>query len=284
NTVMAEPFDNISATTAGWTIGDVAGDNATAGKWIVAVPVSSVTNGDTVQTGHDHSTGSGKCAVTANAASASSQPGNSDVDGGRTSMITETYDLSKYNQPIVSYWRWYTNSQSSNNPGKDMWRVWVSYDNGGSWNMIEKTFKPDVRWRRNVFIPDLTKGTTIKMMFIATDSAATSAGGTWVEAAVDDIEILELGSGATVGLNNPAEQNSSIYPNPANDQLFIQCQQKGVLNYQISNAIGQVMMNGQLLKSQSSASLNTSSLPEGIYFVNIEVNGWKTIHRLVIKR
>ncbi len=281
--VLNENFDNITTASTGWTIGNAPTDNATAGKWIIAVPVSSVTNGDTVQTGKDHTTGTGKCAVTGNAASATSQPGNADVDGGRTSLITETYDLSPYNQPVISYWRWYTNSQSSSDPGKDLWRVWISYDNGSSWVMAEKTYRPDVRWRRNVIIPDLTKGTTFKLMFTATDTVYTGVSGTWVEAAVDDIQILHLGSGLSV--QDVSSLQASLYPNPAASEITVVTPENGSIQYAIVNAVGQTMLqNEQAVVTNNSLKINTSALANGIYFVKLTMQGKQSVHRLLISK
>jgi len=283
NSYFNEPFTNITSTTTGWTIGNAPGDNATSGKWIVAIPVSSVTNGDTVQTGKDHTTGTGKCAVTGNAASTASQPGNSDVDNGKTTLITETYDLSQYNQPVISYWRWFTNSQSSSDPGKDLWRVWISYDNGGSWTVAEKTYKPDVRWRRNVIIPDLTKGTTAKLMFTAMDSVYTGVSGTWIEAAVDDIEILALGS--TTGIQDVNSLQASIYPNPASNEITVVTPENGQMNYSILNTVGQTILSSEKRTvTGNSLKINTSALANGIYFVKLEMNAKRTIHRLVIAK
>ncbi len=278
-----EPFTNLTSASAGWTVGNAPNDNATAGKWVIDVPLSSVTNGDTVQTGKDHTTGTGKCAVTANATSASSQAGNADVDGGRTSLITEAYDLSKYTNPVISYWRWYTNSQSTSNPGKDLWRVWISYNNGTTWNVVEKTFKPDVSWRRSVVIPDLTQGSTAKLMFTATDSISTGVAGTWVEAAIDDIEILDLGSPA--GLPDVNSLQASIYPNPASNEITIMTTENGTMNYTILNTIGETILhNTKATVVNNQLKINTSSLANGIYFVKLDMNNKKSVHRLVIAK
>jgi hypothetical protein len=84
-----ENFDNISSASPGWIIGDAPGDNATTGKWVVAVPVQSSLNGQVVQTGQDHTASGpsqGMCALTGNAPSPTSPAGTADVDGGRTSL------------------------------------------------------------------------------------------------------------------------------------------------------------------------------------------------------
>lgn len=284
NSYVSEPFDTITNSSIGWTIGNFSNDNATAGKWIVAVPISSVTNGDTVQTGKDHTTGTGKCAVTGNGASAASAANTADVDGGRTSLITPSYDLSGYTQPVISYWRWFSNSQGPTNIGKDLWRVWISYDNGTTWSMAEKTYKPDVRWRRSVVIPDLTKGTSFKLMFIATDTVYTNVAGTWVEAAVDDIEILALGNNS-VGVNDISSLQSTLYPNPASDEITITTPENGSMNYSILNAVGQrVLYNENALVVNNSMKINTTTLANGIYFIKLDMKDKKSIHRLVIAK
>ena len=149
--------------------------------------------------------------------------------------------------------------------------------------MVEKTYKPDVRWRRSVYIPDLTKGNQVMLMFVATDSAATATAGTWVEAAVDDIEILELGNGATVGVNDISALASTIYPNPAQNTLTIQTVGEGMLHYQIGNALGEIYMQGTKSNTQR-LPLNVSALPNGIYFLRLQMNGKTSTHRFVINR
>lgn len=284
NQVMLEPFTNLTSTSSGWIVGNAPNDNATSGKWIIDVPISSVTNGDTIQTGKDHTTGTGKCAVTGNAASAASAPGNADVDGGRTTLITPEFNLAAYNKPVISYWRWFSNSQASTNPGKDLWRVWISYNNGTTWNMVERTYKPDVQWRRSVVVADLSQGSTAKLMFTATDSTnATITTGTWVEAAIDDIEILELGNGS-VGVQEISTLQASLYPNPANQEVTIVTPEQGNLHYEVVNAVGEVLQSNTLAIQGNRVKLNTASLAAGMYFVKLNVDGKQSVQRLMIAR
>ncbi|MBL7765967.1 MAG: T9SS type A sorting domain-containing protein [Chitinophagaceae bacterium] len=280
SSVWLQDFE--STLSPGYIVGNAPGDNATAGKWTVAVPISSATNGDTIQTGHDHSSGSGKCAVTANAATATTTAGNADVDGGKTTLITDEIDLSSYNEPVISYWRWFSNSQGSN-PRKDHWRVWGSYDNGTTWFQLERTYQPDVSWRRNVFIPSLSLGTKVKLMFIATDSVQ-GGGGAWVEGAVDDIEVLELGNTPS-GVQDLSTLNSVVYPNPAKDQLFISTPERGRMTISLINTLGQTLLNKEFTKTSSSDEvLSISGISNGIYFLNIEMDGKRSIHRVSIAR
>lgn len=266
-----------------WTIGNVAGDNATGGKWIVAQPISSTTSGDTVQTGRDHTSGSGKCAVTGNAPSASSSVGNADVDGGRTTIITEEIDLAPYTEPIISYWRWYSNSQGSN-PAKDQWRVFGSYNNGSSWFQIERTYKPDVSWRRNIFLPNLTQGTKMRFMFVATDSAQNGGGGALVEAAIDDIEILEVGN-TPAGLSGFNEIDALVYPNPTRDELRMALPVSGLVSLQFRNTIGQVVHTEEYTATAGKVhALNVANWTPGVYFLTLNCQGKRSVQRIVISR
>ncbi len=279
NSVFLQNFDQITNTTPNWTIGNNIGDLATGGKWIVDTPISSAISGDTVQTGRDHtaSSGLGFCAVTGNATSALASVGNSDVDGGRTTLITEEFDLNPYNKAIVSYWRWFSNSQGQN-PRKDHWRVYGSYNNGTNWFQIERTYQPDVSWRRNIFIPDMSQGGKVRFMFVATDTA-TAGGGAWVEAAVDDIEILDLGAPANI--NHIESLQATAYPNPAQNELNIISADKGQLNITLMNSLGQVLFttNKQTL---GLTQVNIAEIPNGFYFVKLQINQKSTILKLRI--
>ncbi|HPI55457.1 MAG TPA: T9SS type A sorting domain-containing protein, partial [Chitinophagaceae bacterium] len=268
-------------STPNWTVGSYTGDNATGGKWIVAKPVSSMTGtgGDTIQTGHDHTTGSGFCAVTGNAASPTTVAGNADVDGGRTSLLTEEIDLSSYTKPVMSYWRWYSNSQG-NNPRKDAWKVYASYTNGSTWLQVEKNNQPDVSWRRNLFVPDLSKGTKVRFLFIATDSVITGMGGSWVEAAVDDIEVLDLGAPASVNTVNTLQ--AMVYPNPANQSVQIVTTEKGMLSYTLMNTVGEVVLSKQQW-TDCNLQLSISNLPSGIYFVRLKLNQQQSILKVRVQ-
>lgn len=263
-------LQNFEGTMTDWTIGNYTGDNATAGKWIVAVPISSQINGDTVQTGHDHSSGSGMCAVTGNAASASSSSGSADIDNGRTSMLSEEFDLSTYTNPVISYWRWFTNSQSPTTTGrKDRWMVYLMYPN--SIALVERTFQPDVQWRQNLVPVDLSKGNKVRVLFVAEDSVQNGSG-TLVEAAVDDIQILDLGPYAT-SVTNLNEAAVTVYPNPATTDLHIRTNELGAMKVSLVNALGQVVLSEEIRDYKNETVLSTASLSNGAYFLHIEING-----------
>lgn len=260
-------FEN---TLTDWTIGNYTGDNATAGKWVVATPIASIVNGDTVQTGKDHTTGTGKCAVTGNATSASSQIGSADIDNGKTTLLSQEFDFTGYTKPILSYWRWFTNSQSPTSAGrKDRWIVYIVYT-GSSSMLVERTFQPDVQWRRNIVPVDLTKGTKARLMFIAEDSVQNGAG-TVVEAAVDDVEILDLGS-YPAGTSNLNEMVLNVYPNPAQQDVSIRSAEKGEMLITLYNAVGSVVKSMKVEQFNNEYRFQTDGLSNGIYMMKMEIN------------
>lgn len=276
-----QDFENVTAQTPNWTIGNAPDDNATAGLWLVDLPIGSSTGGKLVQTDKDHTTGSGKCAITGNAANAGAQIGSADVDGGRTTIITDELDLSSYTSPIISYFRWFSNSQGTN-PRKDWWRAYASYNNGASWFLIERTFQPDVSWRRQVFVPDLSQSTKVRLMFVATDSAQGQATGSIVEAALDDIAILTLGN-APSKINDLKELQTAVYPNPATNNIVIQTSERGNMKYTLTNIVGNKILQSEAnTDTNGKVPVSVKGIISGVYFLHVECNGKKSVHKLNI--
>jgi hypothetical protein len=273
--VHYQPFED-SASYNTWTIG-LPNDNATkSGKWIIAKPVGSKKSGVTVQTDKDHTSGSGKCVVTGNAALPTSSYTSADVDSGRTSFTSPTFDLSKYQNPVISFWRWFSNSQGTANLGKDLWRVFVSENGGTSYLSVfpDRTYQADVSWRRNMFRLKDLKSTMnlskIKFMFVAIDSSATNAYTT-VEAAVDDFEIYDTAPTSLGGFALEA----NVYPNPANQYVIIELpQMANNIKTCIVDATGKLISQNTFNHTMD-VKLNTSFISSGIYFLQVEADGKK---------
>jgi Zn-dependent metalloprotease len=175
-------------------------DNATTGTWTIGVPIASY--GDPLdptticQTDVQHTPDGFECAFTGNASSINDGLGTNDVDGGHTTLYSPYYELSTYENPAFSYFRWYTNSPYSGaNPGADWWQVMITND-GVNWFYVENNISSDNSWRKFAFrvkdYVDLTDDVQIK--FIASDSIRLGQnldGGSLVEAAVDDLVLYE---------------------------------------------------------------------------------------------
>ncbi len=274
-----QDFEN--GNPSNWSIQTNA-DNATAGKWIVVTPIQSTSNGVEVQTGKDHTTGSGKCAVTGNASSASSGVGSADVDGGRTTIITAPLNFSGMEFPAVSYWRWFANS-SGTNPRKDFWRVLISDDGGNVWTNVERTYEPDVSWRRNVIrIKDYkTNLSNIQFAFIANDSMVNGFnGGSLVEAALDDFSIMDLAYPTAISNVNSLQAN--VYPNPAKDIVTVQLALTAPqVDYKLVDITGKAILNNSISNTKN-FSISTKDISQGVYFLHLNANGKSEIIKLLI--
>ena len=203
-------FENVT----GWTVGD-SSDTATSGVWERAEPNATFENNNIVQPGEDHSLDGSFCYITQNSFE-QNNPGQSDVDGGKTTLFSPVYDLSIYDEALVSYWKWYSNNLG-NNPGTDYWKVDVSNDGGVNWSSIENTNESNNYWLFKQYLisdfVDLTQ--TIQFRFIAEDifyDGDVGTGGSLIEAAIDDFSI------------DVFEVNSSCVSGDLNEDLFVNVQ------------------------------------------------------------
>lgn len=214
-----------------WQTG-IPGDNATTGIWLLEIPIPSATvdvaPGTIVQTGDQVTPNGEYCLFTGNG-TIDGGIGENDVDGGKTTLQTTTIDLSSYTNPIISYFRWYTNSPPGGaNPGADYWQVRLSNNNGATWTYVENTKTSDMRWRRNAFhVSDfMTPTAQMKLQFIASDSLRPTVnlnGGSLVEGALDDFLIYE---DAVIGIEETSVNvfNALAFPNPTTASTRIQFQ------------------------------------------------------------
>lgn len=276
HTNIAEHFEGNTNPTD-WIIGNWGGgqaglgaDAATAGKWLQAVPVPASTSGMLSQTGNDHTTGSGQCLVTGNAMGPTAAVGAADVDGGATTVLSPIFDISGYDNPIVEYYRWYSNNRGSN-PGTENWIVKMGTPSSTVWFNVENTSASDQSWRRRIFrIADyLPAASSIQLMFRAEDK--TTNGGSAVEAAVDDFIIYSKGWETSVGeVGAPAK--AAIYPNPANQLVNVKLAGNGYASGTIGiyDITGKKLNECPIVKNTADYSLSTNNLPAGTYFIIIQ--------------
>jgi hypothetical protein len=121
-----------------WDVG-LPTDNATTGTWVLDIPTGSYADdGSSVQTDEQHTPGGELCFLTGNAP-AGETIGYNDVDGGSTTLRSYPMDLTDYENPTFTFWRWYTNDPPSGaNPGMDWWQMDIT-NNGSSWVHVENT-------------------------------------------------------------------------------------------------------------------------------------------------
>ncbi len=173
NTVVV--FEDDFETDKGWTV--VSEGSVTGGVWERAIPSGDGTRGDPLV----DFDGSGRCYVTENGA------GNTDVDGGKTRLISPTMDLSGYATARIKYAFWYSNDHPNGTPDGDPFDVHVRESTGSPWVLVERvTASPNSWSEREVVVPSFINLTsTFQIRFRAEDRNSPSV----VEAAVDGVVV-----------------------------------------------------------------------------------------------
>lgn len=178
-------------TASGWT-GGVPGDTATSGRWVLGAPIGTVAQPD-----EDHDPAGTQCWFTGQGTPFGN--GNeADVDGGATTLLSPTYDLSALAEPVISYWRWYSTVYSPAGQDDDALVVDITNDAGAAsphWTRVEQVgpHGPECvgGWILHQFkVSDFVAPTSqVALRFVASDTGAPSL----VEAAIDDLLIGDIG-------------------------------------------------------------------------------------------
>lgn len=156
-------------TDLGWTVSSF---DLIDGEWERGVPAG---NGDRGDPTHDHD-GSGKCWLTGN------RPGNSDVDGGPTVLMSPVIDLSGGTDPHITFARWIYCDDGPD----DRIVTEVSANGGIDWSQIEIASTTG-DWRYKTYrINDVIPTTNqFRVRFVIDDVGNTSI----TEAAIDNLMI-----------------------------------------------------------------------------------------------
>ena len=195
---MASLYKDDFEKFAYWLVGD-SNDTKTGAVWERAHPEATYADGATLyQPGSAHS--GYFCYVTG--AYAGLNPGSNDVDSGKTTLISPTFDLRGVTNPVLRYFKWYRNL-SSIRP-LDRWVVQASPDSGSTWVDIENTDIATRDWEE-VQIPlarYIPMTGRVQIRFLASDYGPDND----VEALLDDVEIL--------GIGNPIPIRNAMAPVP----------------------------------------------------------------------
>lgn len=189
NMTMKNGYEDNFELDLGWIVGGSL-DTIAAGIWERGEPVGSVTGGFQVQPETDNGAGNHRfCYFTGNPVPASAAVGACDIDNGRTTLTSPTFDLSATGDPQVSYDRWFSNNRGGN-PNLDPWIVELSNNNGTSWTTLENTAVSNAAWTNLSFrvLDFMPLTANMKIRFIASDDCL----GSVVEAAIDNFKVTDL--------------------------------------------------------------------------------------------
>ena len=180
--------DAMEAAT-GWSVDfNTGNDTATTGIWEFGNP-----NGTIAQPEDDHSPAGTNCWFTGNAPPGSLDSEN-EVDNGRTTLTSPAYDLTTFDEPVIGYWLWYSNDKGLN-PQTDSLLVRLSTDDGATWDIIVEEVGPDGIettggwYYHTIRVREFVAPTEhVRFRIVARDVDSPAL----VEAAIDDIEIIDL--------------------------------------------------------------------------------------------
>ena len=173
-------FEDSFEANTGWTVQNVDLDD---GAWERGVPAGDGNRGDP----SNDFDGSGRCYLTNNS------PGNSDVDGGPTRLISPIFDLAGQPNAVVSYARWFTNDDDD----ADRMVVEISNDGGSNWTLVESADASQPGWvQRDVTVSDFLSPTSqMRMRFSVSDNPNDSVTEAGLDAfAVSSIDCGDVGT------------------------------------------------------------------------------------------
>jgi hypothetical protein len=213
-------FSDDAETNQGWTLGGVAGDTATSGRWVRADPVGTTSNNAAVNPEDDNTPAPGVNCFFTGQGTVGGQAGAADVDGGRTTLISPVFDLAGATSARVAFARWYSNSRGGA-PNADVFTIDISNNNGSTW-VNARTIGPtgagtDGGWIADSFevLPLIAPTAQMRLRFIAEDAGT----GSLVEAAVDDVVVTK--SSCTNPPTCPADFDASGTVDPDDLADFI---------------------------------------------------------------
>ena len=199
--------EDFEAGAAGWARSGL--NDATTGLWELGDPEPTP-----FQTGDDYTADPGVNAWVTQLA-AGVDGGTFDVDNGTTTLLSASYDLSSAVDPVVRYARWFTNDLGGS-PGEDPFDVEVSTNGGATWATVEQiSGGTPLAWVVPQF-PAPT-GPDVRFRFVARD---LGAGGSLVEAAVDEFFLLDRNQGCT-GCSLPVGEVGTILVSRSGDDVVL---------------------------------------------------------------
>ena len=228
-------------TNTGWTIG-APGDGATDGIWQRVDPVgkTNTNTGESVQPEDDHTPTPGVLCYVTDGSGGFYQ--NHDVDGGRTTILSPTFDWSGASGTgKVEIWAFFANEVVVD----DTLRVSVSNNNGTSWTDVIKVYGKDSNaWNKyRSYFTSTEVPFTNQMRFRV---QASDFNSSLVEAAVDDIVVRHT-TCTSVGVEEPTlparfaiEQNR---PNPfhGSTSITFALPQNGSVRVEVFDASGRLV-------------------------------------------
>lgn len=289
----------------GWKVGSSL-DNASKGKWERTSPKEAIlllNAGNNqyypipLQTGEQHTEFGNMCFVTDGTGGQSPQM-NMYMPDGRTSFYSPVYDLSQLKNPVVKYWKWFSNMPLFSQTGYATFGVEVSYDNGSTWTTVREIKANEDEWLQDWFrVGDFGSETpeSFQIRFYVINSIGMyGMPNALSEALVDDFEIITGNDEILTSVEDETQLTDAIgiFPNPTKDLANISLSLKENSNVLITlyDILGQnlnTIWNSNLEIGNHTIPFVSkdkigNKLAPGVYFVNININGQNQIKKVIL--
>ncbi|MFM7217478.1 MAG: T9SS type A sorting domain-containing protein, partial [Bacteroidota bacterium] len=220
-----------------------------------------------------------QCYVTDNAVGTYS---SNDVDNGYTRLTSPVFDLTNYQNPVITYQRWFVNIAGSSTPNDTLI---ISLTDGIDTVVLEKVTRispSQGAWYPSSFTVSnfMTPGASMRLIVRAEDYSP----GHVLEAGFDDFRV----TGTITTDVFAAEMNGSgleVFPNPSSDRFYVRLQQSlpasGEL--EILDMVGRIVKN-ELVSDVTKGIEVQQALPSGCYTVRfIATSGMVSTARVLVR-
>ncbi|MEI6091205.1 MAG: T9SS type A sorting domain-containing protein [bacterium] len=290
-TAMNLDFD---LDNAHWISGNEKDDAQKGGTWEWGVPIpyyyyyQYFGTGYPLQSDGDYRPSneiSGKCWATGlDNGGDSTQIVAAYIPQGRTTLESRSYDISALNNPILDYWRWFTNIANLHNAA--YWVVSLSNNGGQTWVQADSTYQSiETMWvNQRIYLSNYFENlNNIKIRFIFYGHPVSQCIS---EAALDDVKILSGNDEIVNSVNEVNQLNISSYPNPVFSDVTLNyiSYQYGSAKITLYNILGEKiedLYNGYINQGSFSQRFDLSNYTTGIYFIRINHNGETSSMRIV---
>ncbi|WP_346881347.1 M43 family zinc metalloprotease [uncultured Algibacter sp.] len=213
-----------------------------------------------------------------------------DNSGVASSMTSESFNLTSYNQVEVSFYFYafkFNNNQD----------FWLRFNNGSGWETVRTWVKTTDFENKTFYQATVTLNTSqysfsANSQFRFQSDASENVNQVFIDQviitglkngarSIDNVRIDNLRAVRTLDTDDEGlrEEDFIIYPNPIKgDILHVKISNELETTYRIFNMVGQTVISGKIAKE-----VNVSSLDSGMYFIEIN-DGEETSTKKFIKK
>lgn len=271
--VLDEGYSDYFDLDLGWTVSG----NATTGDWERGEPNGTTFQNQEANPGNDSDDCGSMAFVTGNAGG---QAGSDDIDDGETVITSPIMDLSGYQDPYMSFERWFFNDGGNGTPNDS---IVIELTNGTQSAVLDFAVfdDPEVsQWAaKEVRVTDFVPLTAFMQLKVR---AMDENGGHLVEGGFDNFFVRD----SIIDVTNVTElplNDVTVYPNPFTDEISISWNQdyNDVIVTLIEPATGRIVTK-EALSESNKLTLGTT-LARGVYMIQLTSNEQLVATKRIVK-